>query len=220
MRFGKSMANKIEISEHIGVVYGKLTVMSESAPHYTLGGNKKRIISCKCDCGEVKDLTMVDVFAGRIVSCGCHSKEMASIRAKKRNTTHGAYNTVEHSAWSSMLKRCTNPNHKHYKHYGGRGISVCDRWKISFNNFLADMGERPSKEYSLDRIDVDGNYSPDTCRWATNIEQQRNTTANINITYNGATKCLAEWCEELKLNYAKVHYRLTKAGWSVEKAFT
>lgn len=107
-----------------------------------------------------------------------------------------------------MKLRCTNPNNHAYKDYGGRGIKVCDRWINSFENFLADMGERPSKEYSIDRIDVNGNYCPENCRWATRTEQCNNRRSNIRIEYKGETHTLKEWCDIYDMKYALVIYQV------------
>lgn len=124
--------------------------------------------------------------------------------------------TPTYQSWQAMKQRCLQPNHPHYANYGGRGITICERWSI-FTNFLEDMGERPA-DHSLDRINSDEGYSPTNCRWATRTEQNRNNAQNRNITFRGQTKCLSEWCELLRLNYARVYARLFKLKWSVEDA--
>ncbi len=117
-----------------------------------------------------------------------------------------------------MIRRCTRPNSRAYANYGGRGIRVCDRW-LTFENFIADMVQRPVG-HSLDRIDNDGPYSPENCRWATDIEQHRNRRDNRLETFRGQTKTLAEWAEEFGIRYATLHSRITKQGWSFERALT
>ncbi|MGY8988455.1 MAG: hypothetical protein ACKVG7_07840, partial [Flavobacteriales bacterium] len=107
-----------------------------------------------------------------------------------------------------------------YDGYGGRGISVCDRWRDSFENFLADMGERPSNEHSIDRKDNDGNYEPDNCRWATKKEQGRNRRSNRILTFNNKTQTLIEWSEELGISSAVIRQRIKASGWSIEEALT
>jgi hypothetical protein len=120
-----------------------------------------------------------------------------------------------YSIWQLMLTRCRNPNHPYFRVYGGRGITVCARWH-DFKLFLEDMGPRPPG-HSIDRIDNDGNYEPGNCRWATPLQQSRNSSWNRMVTYNGETKCAAEWAEALNLPYKTLTARL-RAGWSAERA--
>lgn len=134
--------------------------------------------------------------------------------------THGMSYTGEHHAWLGMKQRCYNENNPKYPLYGGRGIRVCDRWLDSFEAFYEDMGDRPSDSHSLDRIDNDGNYEPDNCRWATPKQQARNRSTNHDITYRGETKTLKEWAKELGMNRITLFTRLERLGWDVEKAFT
>ena len=116
----------------------------------------------------------------------------------------------EYRSWSSMLARCTNPKNDHYHNYGGRGIKVCKRWK-KFVNFYADMGPKPTPKHSLDRIDVNGNYEPTNCRWATTKEQRSNTRNTPWVTVNGVKKTIAEWAEELGVSSASMRYRIVDA---------
>jgi len=129
--------------------------------------------------------------------------------------THGFTGTRTFKSWESMKQRCFNPNSKDYARYGGRGISVCDRWHHDFEAFLSDMGERP-EGCTLDRIDVDGHYEPSNCRWADIKTQQRNTRVSKHLTFNGETKPLIEWADELKMYHSTLLRRL-HAGWPVEK---
>jgi hypothetical protein len=121
---------------------------------------------CVCDCGEFDAVQSGNLKSGHSTSCGCYSSERA--------TTHGKCWTPEYLSWGGMIQRCGNPKATGYEFYGGRGIRVCPRWRESFPNFLADMGPRPSVACSIDRIDVDGNYEPGNCRWATKSEQNSN----------------------------------------------
>lgn len=123
----------------------------------------------KCFCGTEFVAIGADVASGRTLSCGCYNRH----QAKKRFTKHGLNKTPEHRAWVEMRRRCTDNTRPGWKNYGGRGITVCARWK-HFANFLVDMGPKPASNYSLDRIDNDGNYSPDNCRWADKKTQSRN----------------------------------------------
>lgn len=130
---------------------------------------------------------------------------------------HGLTDTPEHNVWGHMRQRCHNTKNKSYKDYGGRGITICDRWRISFQSFYQDMGPRPSADHQIDRIDNDGNYEPSNCRWATRETQLNNYRRNRFITIEGRTQSLKRWVDEFGLNYSTVHRRL-QLGWSNERA--
>jgi hypothetical protein len=163
----------------VGQRYGRLTVLRETA---VKGGRR---FMCLCDCGAEAERAANTLLSGRTRSCGCLRREVMREKARALNqtqemrdrvsearTAHGMSGTREWNSWCAMIQRCENPNHDAHAHYGGRGITVCERWH-SFENFLADMGERP-EDKTLDRIDNDGNYEPDNCRWATALEQRHN----------------------------------------------
>lgn len=130
-------------------------------------------------------------------------------------TTHGKSLTVEHATWKRMRQRCLS-SAKRFKYWNGRGITICKRWD-KFENFLEDMGKRPGKGYSLDRIDNNKGYSPENCRWATNKQQASNTRKNRFITYKGETKTISDWCKILKTSCANFARRLDR--WTLEEAF-
>ena len=141
------------------------------------------------------------------------------MEGKKHNQyRHGGRKTAEYRIWRHMRTRCENKNCPAFHRYGGRGINVCERW-LDFKNFIDDMGSRPSKEHTLDRIDVHGNYEPSNCRWATMKTQQRNRSNNAIYTYKNVTAPLAELCEIHGCKYKTVHMRLSK-GASIELALT
>ncbi len=127
--------------------------------------------------------------------------------------------TPGYHAWANMVQRCTNPLATHYAAYGGRGIGICDRWRQSFEAFIADVGPRPSAAHSIDRIDTNGHYEPGNVRWATATQQQRNTRRNHLIEAFGQTKPLVEWAELTGLCYVTIVNRI-RAGWSPERALT
>lgn len=181
----------------------------------TRPGERESHWLCVCDCGNDVVVRGGRLRNGRQVSCGCFAAEDAS----RRNRTHGMTETPTWNAWTGMRQRCHNENDKNYKNYGKRGIFVCARWLESFENFLVDMGECPGPGFSLDRIDVDGPYSPENCRWATAIEQMRNKQRNHIVTYRGQQMTLMEACERAAagVDWHKARNRL-RIGWSVERA--
>lgn len=154
-----------------GQRFGKLVALS---PARVLHG--RRGWTCACDCGASTTVSTLNLRADKTKSCGCLRREACSAIAIEHNFRHG-HNTTAHktptwNSWNAMLKRCRQPAHTSYSSYGGRGITVCERW-LDFRAFLADMGERPDGR-TLDRVNVNGNYEPSNCRWATRSEQQRN----------------------------------------------
>jgi hypothetical protein len=132
---------------------------------------------------------------------------------------HGQYLSPEYKAWAAMKARCLNPSDAAYAAYGGRGITVCDRW-LDSSAFLEDMGKRPSPKHSLDRINNNGNYEPGNCRWATARQQIRNTRRNVNVEFNGKTQCLMDWSIETGIGFKTLQCRLLNYGWTPEEAFT
>lgn len=171
-----------------------------------------------CDCGMKKEVEVYLVKKGNNQSCGCLGKE----RRLEANTTHGmSKRNSEHyhaySSWQHMKERCLNKENVYYSNYGGRGIKVCDRW-LKFEYFLEDMGVG-GKEYTLERIDNNGNYCKENCRWATFVEQMNNTRRTRWIEFNGKKQSLMMWSRELNKKYSLIRSRLDR-GWSVERALT
>jgi hypothetical protein len=188
-----------------GEVWGRLTVIREE-------GDK---VQCRCECGNEGWFSRKHVRRGHTSSCGCLHRERASVAASA--CKHGMSRSGTYNSWSSAKARCLNPDHDSFSDYGGRGITMCARWVDSFENFLADMGERPAG-MTLERREVDGPYSPENCEWANRLEQTRNRRNTIRVEYQGVIKTLGEWCEELGLKYASAHLMI-KNGKSVDRAF-
>lgn len=198
-------------SDLIGKRNGRLVCLYETPRR----GRARRFMF-RCDCGREKDILMASFTSKRAVSCGCITRE--NIRsAVKRQTRHNGFKR-EFRTWASMISRCTNPDSQGYKHYGARGIKVCDRWLNSFDAFLQDMGPRPQR-HSIDRIDNDGNYEPQNCRWATIRQQSRNRRTSKLISFQGRTLNITDWAAELGTNASILCSRL-KNGWPIEDALT
>ena len=194
--------------EVIGLRFGRLIVLRDVATP----GARKRLLECRCDCGEMAVVALSNMTTGHTKSCGCLNVE-GTIR---RSRTHGFSDTATHRVWMSMRDRCGNPKNKRFAGYGGRGIVVCERWQ-KFENFRADMGERPDG-MTLDRFpNNDGNYEPGNCRWATWSEQAQNKRNNLMIEIDGQTKCLAGWSRILGVNAGVVQRRISR-GWPRDKA--
>lgn len=170
---------------------------------------------CRCECGKNITTLAASLTGGRTQSCGCLQKE----RAARGKTTHGLSRTVEYNLWNGIKARCENPNEIGYDNYGGRGIKMCERWRHSFENFLTDVGRRPGPEYSLDRIDNNGDYEPENTRWATRKEQTNNTRRNHLLEYNGEKLTISQWSDRTGISRMLLRYRIM-ANWSAEKALT
>ena len=198
----------------IGVKYGRLTVLG-TAPHRSKDG--RLMWRLLCECGNEIERVAKSVVSGNTKSCGCLAKDVTAAR-NKAMAKHGKCNTPTFNVWSNMKERCLNSNHKSYHRYGGRGISICSRWLESFQNFLDDMGEMP-EGMSIDRIDVNGNYEPSNCRWATYEEQANNRENNRLIEYDGKRQTIAMWARELGMSRQALRHRL-EAGWTIEEAMT
>lgn len=196
--------NTMDLTGH---KYGRLLVLS-----YAGKKHNKTAWLCKCDCGNTAVVTGNAMRKGNTRSCGCLAQETKPTR------THGRRHKPEYQSWSGMKTRCTNPNQASYAHYGGRGIKVCKRWMNSFEAFFEDMGPRP-KGHSLERIDRDGDYEPNNCRWATITEQANNTSQNNRIAFRGRKLTISEWAEETGIERRTIARRLG-LGWSVRRALT
>lgn len=163
---------------------------------------------CQCDCGQLTTVAGSELRNGSTKSCGC-----------LRSSQGGGYKTPEYTTWREMKRRCCNPRCPEYHLYGGRGIAICDRWRHSFVNFLADMGPKPSPDHSVQRVDNDGNYEPTNVVWATPLEQAQNTRKVRLLTYNGETMSIRAWARKLGLEHSTLRRRIA-LGWPPEKVFS
>jgi len=195
--------------DHSGEVIGFLTIIRRDRIKLGMSGEVGCSWLCKCICGKKLVCSSKYLKSGKDHSCGC----LKRIRRTGR-TDHSS----EYRTWLSMLQRCNNPKSPGYRNYGGRGITVCHRWK-RYENFLSDMGRKPSRDHSIERKDVNAGYSPDNCCWATITEQARNRRNSRFIVFRGERKTLAEWEEITGINRGAINTRLL-SGWTVEDALT
>lgn len=194
--------------DYIGHRFGMLVVEEIVGK----GSHNKTLLRCKCDCGGEKIIAFGNLNTGHSNSCGCLEKKNYE-RLGNLNKTHGESKTRLYKEWKGIFTRCYNKNRAKYKDYGGRGIKVADEWNdfLNFKEWALLNGYNDT--LTIDRIDVDGNYEPSNCRWATLKEQARNKRITLYATYNGVTKPLLTWAEELNLRYKTLLTRKRK-GWS------
>jgi len=205
---------RIPINDFIGKRYGRLTVLKQ-LPSIKKGTDVRRVVLCLCDCGNEKEKKIKELENGSTKSCGC----LHSDRAKVFNKKHGGCNTSEYRSWQGLKSRVFNKKNKKYPNYGGRGIVICDRWKDSFENFLKDIGKKPTGKYTIGRIDNDGDYCPENCRWENDFQQAQNKTNNTKILYNGELKCIDTLARECGVERRKFRWRISK-GLNIEQSIT
>lgn len=211
------------VNSNIGEKFGKLTVLSVSEG-VRYSGSKKFIAECACECGNIIQVEKYNLRTGNTTQCN----ECAVISRGKNRRTHGnsvarkdadpdGYNC--YTRWQSMKRRCYKEYDSHYPRYGGRGIKVCDRWLNSYENFLTDMGLPPFRDHQIDRIDNDGDYSPENCRWVTRTENSRNKSNNKLLTAYGETLTQSQWAERLGIKRETIAKRMD-GGYSHEEALS
>lgn len=183
--------------------FGKWTV---------IGQRDGKLVDCVCSCGNAKKVNVYNLMRGKSTMC-----VPCAMAAKV--TKHGLSKTAEYQIWKAIKARCYNPSHKNFADYGGRGIAICSKWINAPESFIKDMGKRPSKAHSIDRIDHNGDYSPDNCKWATQKEQMQNTRRNIVLEYSGESKTVAEWAEKIGIKESTIYHRIA-AGWGCDKALS
>lgn len=203
------------VLNRLGIKYERLTVIEffDIDPVYGMA----RWL-CQCECGNTSVIYGTSV--GKTKSCGCLAIEnMKKVSFRHGETVGNGPRSTEYKTWDSIKQRCANPNSTHYVHYGGRGIKVCARWIDSFQNFLSDMGRKPSPNHTIERNDTNGNYEPSNCRWATNDDQQNNRRNNRTAEFQGKTQTFARWERELGFGRGTITWRLG-LGWSIEKSLS
>lgn len=199
-----------------GKKFGRWTVLKLSHIKRRSGGGDAIYWLCECECGTIKPVDEYHLNHGTSKSCGCLAKELSS----KRETTHGLSHSRLYNIWQSIKKRCLNKKCARYNRYGGRGIIICQEWINDFMNFYKwAINNGYNDNLSIERIDNDGNYEPNNCKWANPKTQARNRSNNHLITYNGETHCIAEWAEIIGIDRDIIDNRLKKK-WTIERIFT
>lgn len=199
------MRNTSKIKDLTGQKFNKLTVIG-------IASRNPLYWECRCDCGNIVHVRPSNLKQGQVKSCGCLHH--------KGNPTHNLSRTRIYRIYKKMIRRCYSKDEPAYVNYGGRGISVCDEWKKSVETFYKwAISNGYEDNLTIDRIDNNGNYSPENCRWTTYQAQSNNRRSNITVEINGISKTLMEWCEEYDMPYKRVHMRI-KNGWEPINALT
>lgn len=198
----------------VGRRFGRLLVVSR---HGT-DENRSATWLCKCDCGETVVKRTSSLNAGYARSCGCLHNELSAARTIERNITHGASHTRLYRIWADMKKRCNNSSHWAFAYYGGKGIKVCSEWGdfVPFQKWAIENGY--SDALTIDRIDNDGDYSPDNCCWSTRKEQANNKTSNVRYDLDGENYTIAQLSEKSGIPYQTLYARIRNRGWNVCRA--
>lgn len=196
--------------------FGRLTVVEKGGYLY---GNRLAWI-CRCECGKTKAIYGASLKQGKTRSCDCLKDEISGDRIGTASRTHGegSKKTIEYNSWASMRQRCLNINNPAYESYGGRGIDICERWN-RYENFLIDMGRKPSGEYSIERKDNNKGYFPSNCKWATKEEQANNRRSSRLIVHKGRMLTLARWAKDKKMTSSQLWKRLAN-GWNMQDALS
>lgn len=199
-------------AEMVGLVFGRLTVLE-----YVPVDLKRAHWRCRCECGKLTTISGKNLRNGNTQSCGCYKRELnRTLPITHGDTIHGI--TREYRAWAAAKTRCYNPRSTSFKDYGGRGIVMCEHWRNSYAMFLLDMGRCPYG-HTLERMNNDGPYSPDNCRWATRRKQANNSRRNHYLKYNGETLTIAEWAIRIGWPIDTLKRRIL-LGWTDERALT
>lgn len=200
----------------VGRRFGKLTVLHRNADHIAPSGQHIRMWQCRCDCGNERNVAGQNLIKGHTQSCGC----LRSHNRLKHGECFGGKPTRLYRIWAGMKSRCSSPGSSHYEKYGARGISVCADWDdfTKFKEWAIESGYNDS--LTLDRIDVNGNYSPENCRWVSYKTQGNNTRRNMTFEFNHQIHTLSEWAEITHIPYKALWERINRGGWSIEKALT
>lgn len=207
------MSKRIDLT---GQRFGRLTVVKFAGYKKRSNGYNVGYWQCMCQCGRSSVVSTSHLTSGWIRSCGCLQRETA----REVHIKHGGQGTRLYSIWKNMISRTGIPGQRSYDYYGGRGITVCEEWKKDFEQFRNwAMRHGYQDHLTIDRIDVNGDYCQENCRWVTMKKQNNNKRNNVRISYNGETLTLAEWSEKLGIKEITLWQRIYAYGWTIEKAF-
>ncbi len=203
-----------------GMVFGRLEVINRTDDYISPKGEHKSRWLCKCQCGNVTEVTGADLLRGDTKSCGCYQREFRSIN----KSTHGQSKSRLYQVWKNIKARCYNPHHKNYADYGGRGIVMCPEWKESYESFYEwaktnGYREDLTEALTVDRIDNNGNYEPNNCRMVNRVVQANNRRNSILVTYNDETHPIKWWANKIGIPYNTLYGRITR-GWDIKRALT
>lgn len=205
--------DKKKYSHLIGHKHNRLTVMDVCRRQ--ISGQTRTFLECRCDCGNTCFIQSYIINTDLIKSCGCYNSEQSS----KRSFKDGRAGTSEFYIYNAMRQRCLNTKNRNYKYYGGRGIKISSDWLVDFSNFLVDMGKRPSKNHSIERIDNNGDYCKENCKWATIKEQGNNKRTTRFIEFNGERLTISQWSERTSLSCDLLSSRILR-NWPTELLLT
>jgi hypothetical protein len=204
-----------------GDKFGRWTALEHTETRYYPSGARQHFRMCRCECGKEQWVGEYKLRTGHSRSCGCLQSEVTAERSFKHGHSQRGARSKAYSVWRNMISRCTNPNVPHYPSYGGRGITVCERWLNSFENFLADMGE-PPPGLTIDRLNNDYGYYKENCAWKTPLDQALNRGGkrkSVKLTFDGFTLTFKEWAKKLGVDYKMLSARYYK-GWPIERILT
>lgn len=208
-------AMKIHVPIPTNARFSRLTVLGYVERNH----ENRRQVKCRCDCGKIFVTLEKSIKSQRTKSCGCFHLETVRTKAITHGHKAGRHVSSEYATWQCMKNRCLNPKAQGYKNYGGRGIKVCERWLNSFQNFISDMGLKPSTKHTIDRKNNNENYTPKNCRWATKFEQCNNTRKNVRLTLGGITDTISNWSKRLGVPATALYMRHNR-GWSDRRILT
>lgn len=203
------LGSLMQLIELAGKRFGRLLAIRKTAQSLR---DKQYLWECACDCGESVTVLAASLRKGNTKSCGCYKTE----KLREKGGIRQLYPKI-YLAFSAMIARCHNPSVESYSRYGGRGIQVCDRWRHSFDNFIADMGPKPTESHTIERVDNDRGYEPGNCTWATRGEQASNRRSNRYVECRGERLTVTQWASRLGVSPGTLSYRV-RNGWDDERA--